>query len=42
MEHEGQVFGKEMIIRASLERLVPVTMTALVAALALIPPTMDS
>lgn len=42
IEHEGETFGKEMIIRGSLERLVPVLMTALVAALALIPLTMDA
>jgi len=41
MEHENEKFGKEMIIRGSLERLVPVMMTALVAALALIPLTLD-
>ena len=34
---EGEVFGRKMIIRGSLERLTPVLMTALVAAFALVP-----
>ncbi len=34
---EGEQFGKEMIVRGSLERLTPVFMTALVAAFALVP-----
>jgi Cu/Ag efflux pump CusA len=37
MEHEGEKFDEHMIVRGSLERLVPVTMTAAVAGLALIP-----
>ena len=37
MKHEGESFTKEMVIRGSLERLTPVLMTALVAALALVP-----
>ncbi len=42
VQHEGEVFGDKMIIRGSLERLVPVLMTALVAAFALIPLTLDA
>jgi HME family heavy-metal exporter len=42
VEHEGETFSDGMIIRGSIERMVPVLMTALVAALALIPLTMDA
>jgi len=37
MKHEGEAFTKEMIIRGSQERLVPVMMTACVTTLALLP-----
>ena len=37
MKYENESFSKEMIIRGSQERLVPVMMTAFVASLALLP-----
>ena len=37
MKHEGEGFTRPMIVRGTLERLVPVLMTALCAGIALIP-----
>jgi Cu/Ag efflux pump CusA len=37
MRHEGEAFGIQLITRGTLERLVPVLMTALAAGIALIP-----
>lgn len=37
VEFEGERFTKEMIVRAGLERMAPVLMTALTAGIALIP-----
>lgn len=37
MREEGEPFGKDMIVRGSLERLAPVLMTAAVAVIGLVP-----
>ena len=36
-DHEGQRFGRELILRGAEERLVPIAMTAGATALALLP-----
>jgi Cu/Ag efflux pump CusA len=37
MQHEGEEFTREMVIRGTKERLVPVLMTALAAGIGLVP-----
>jgi len=37
MKHEGEAFGRALVVRGTLERLVPVLMTALSAGIALVP-----
>ena len=39
--HEGMPFGRDLVIRGSLERLTPVLMTALSAGVALVPLMID-
>jgi Cu/Ag efflux pump CusA len=40
--HENMPFGKELVMRGSLERLTPVLMTALSAGVALVPLMIDA
>ncbi len=40
--HEGMPWGRELVMRASLERLTPVLMTALSAGVALVPLMIDA
>ena len=39
--HEGMTFGRDLVVRGSLERLTPVLMTALSAGVALVPLMLD-
>ena len=36
-EHEGEKFGPELVLRGAIERISPITMTALTTLLALLP-----
>jgi Cu/Ag efflux pump CusA len=36
-DHEGETFGPALVLRGSVERLVPILMTALATGLALLP-----
>jgi CzcA family heavy metal efflux pump len=39
--HEGEPFGRDLVVRGSLERMTPVLMTALSAGVALVPLLLD-